>query len=243
MILNHFQVCDYNSESFDNEQDNMTNPNNNDLLYNDEAMPRIQIPQFDSLNYISKEVDSQNIEFNLSNFKDEQLPSALCSNTDKTYQSQGTQDFDISRLTLPEMIVPANQEIYLDSKPETSGTQVEKEIGLRRGKFTKEEDELLKDLVKKHGRNWALISKFMLLKDRKQLRERYDNFLSKKLCRTPFTEAEDNKILELVEKIGTKFYKMAEEFEGRSAIMIKNRYYSKLLRKRQISVNLSQIFS
>lgn len=131
------------------------------------------------------------------------------------------------------MIAPSIVKSPQASFSEALTNTADKEITLRKGKFTEEEDELLKVLVGKHGRNWALISKQIPAKDRKQLRERYENFLSKKLKRTPFSEEEDNKILDLVDKIGRKFYKVAGELEGRTAIMIKNRYYTKLQRKRQ----------
>lgn len=106
-----------------------------------------------------------------------------------------------------------------------------RKIFLRKGKFSAEEDNLLKSLVKKHGKNWSLISKLMDNKERKQVRERYENFLCKKIIRKRFTPEEDAKILELLNKIGKKFYAIADEFVGRTAIMIKNRYYSKLLKE------------
>ena len=100
--------------------------------------------------------------------------------------------------------------------------------GYRGSKFTKEEDEKLRQSVAIYGRNWALIANLLPGKNRKQVRERYENFLKKRISRSPFTPEEDALILQLIERMGRKFYAIAEQMEGRTAIMIKNRYYNKL---------------
>ncbi|CAK68688.1 unnamed protein product (macronuclear) [Paramecium tetraurelia] len=44
----------------------------------------------------------------------------------------------------------------------------------------------------------------------------------------PFSNVEDKRILELVLKIGPKFYKISKSFPGKSVSMVKNRYYKYL---------------
>ena len=44
----------------------------------------------------------------------------------------------------------------------------------------------------------------------------------------PFSSIEDKRILELVLKIGPKFYKISKSFPGKSVSMVKNRYYKHL---------------
>ncbi|CAD8204734.1 unnamed protein product [Paramecium pentaurelia] len=44
----------------------------------------------------------------------------------------------------------------------------------------------------------------------------------------PFSNIEDKRILELVLKIGPKFYKISKSFPGKSVSMVKNRYYKYL---------------
>jgi hypothetical protein len=162
-----------------------------------------------------------------------QVSSALCNecNTGSLEPfANGTdlfEDTSFSSLSQPK-------QTPISISEQSSEDLTESEILLRKSKFTPQEDEILKDLVSKHGRNWALIAKMIPNKERKQVRERFENFLAKKLSRKSFTAEEDCKILELIEKMGTKFYKIAEQLEGRTAIMVKNRYYSKLLKQKLV---------
>ena len=96
-------------------------------------------------------------------------------------------------------------------------------------KFTPEEDEKLKTLVETYGEGtWSFIAKKMNDRNRKQVRERYINFLSTERVETKFTQEEDDTILQYVQEKGRKWSALAELLPGRTPIMIKNRYYSKL---------------
>ena len=48
-----------------------------------------------------------------------------------------------------------------------------------RGLWTKEEDELIENLIKKVGRNWTCISNFISHRSEKQIRNRYINVIDK----------------------------------------------------------------
>jgi len=101
----------------------------------------------------------------------------------------------------------------------------------RNRKFTKEEDDLLKNLVKTYGEGcWSQIAEKMPGRNRKQIRERYINFLKKDRTDSEFTTEEDTLILSYVQKNGRKWSAIAELLPGRTPIMIKNRYYAKLKR-------------
>lgn len=96
-------------------------------------------------------------------------------------------------------------------------------------KFTREEDEKLKNLVKQYGEgSWLRIAEDMEGRNRKQVRERYINFLKKERVVSEFTTEEDVLIVQCVHKHGRKWSLIAEKLIGRTPIMVKNRYYTKL---------------
>lgn len=99
--------------------------------------------------------------------------------------------------------------------------------------YTPEEDRMLLELVGKYGeKNWSKIAELMPGRNRKQLRDHYINFLKKMLCRKEFTLEEDRTILAVVKKYGHSWKRIADLLPGRTPIMIKNRYNSKLKKRR-----------
>jgi len=99
---------------------------------------------------------------------------------------------------------------------------------LKKGKFSKEEDENLKRLVSTFGPSWSFLSRVIKKRNAKQLRLRYNNYLNEKLCHTKFTKKEDQKILILYTTYGQKWSKYLKHFPNRSYIRIKDRYFSLL---------------
>lgn len=149
-------------------------------------------------------------------------PSINPSEPKEVFQNTPAGYSKVESVTPQVAIQPITATIKAENKPEKV------KILSRQRKFTMEEDKILKEMVDTHGRNWSLISRLMHNKDRKQVKDRYDNFLCKKIKRTPFTPEEDKKIIDLIKVMGNKFSKIAEEIEGRAPIMIKNRYYTNL---------------
>mmetsp|Transcript_7532 Transcript_7532/g.15167 ORF Transcript_7532/g.15167 Transcript_7532/m.15167 type:complete len:429 (+) Transcript_7532:213-1499(+) len=106
--------------------------------------------------------------------------------------------------------------------------------------WTKEEDELLKQLVedsmRQPGRSskspgWSSISiEFRRLtqleRTGKQCRERYANHLQPGVKKGGWTKEEDDMILKLQAKLGNQWAKMMEWLPGRSDNSIKNRFWS-----------------
>jgi len=99
-----------------------------------------------------------------------------------------------------------------------------------KGSWTKEEDEKLLNLIKVHGFQWGVISKEMINRTGKQIRDRYLNSLNTELNRDNFTKKEDRLICILHFKFGNAWAKIAKYFKGRTGDMIKNRFYSNLRR-------------
>jgi myb proto-oncogene protein len=92
-----------------------------------------------------------------------------------------------------------------------------------KGLWTDDENNLLFEYIKKLGKNWAKISKLMVNRSSKQIRDHYVYLLGDK---TDFTKKEDNLLKNLILKHGTKFKQISKYFQNRTADKIKNRYYS-----------------
>lgn len=71
--------------------------------------------------------------------------------------------------------------------------------------WSSEEDETVRKLIKKYGKNWKLLSEMLGSKNGKQIRERFINKLDPKIKKEDWTEEEDRKILELYSNIGSKW--------------------------------------
>jgi hypothetical protein len=105
----------------------------------------------------------------------------------------------------------------------------EKEYTKRRKiKWTYEEDTKLKRLVLQKGSCWTRIAREMPGRNARQVRERYVNCLNPEVEKGKFTNREDKIILEGVRRFGTAWTTIVQHIPGRTAGMIKNRFYSRL---------------
>ena len=83
--------------------------------------------------------------------------------------------------------------------------------------FTKEEDEVLKYLVSVFGENsWSLVSQYMPGRQSRQCRERYIGYLNPSLVSHPWTETEDELLIQKYEELGPRWVKFVPFFPGRS---------------------------
>lgn len=120
----------------------------------------------------------------------------------------------------------------LDAGELSAGTPIAKGKSGRKSNFTPEDDAQLEQLVSKHGEaKWSLIASIMKKWNRKQLRERYINFIKGRGTAADFTPAEDSMILEHIKKHGHVWKQIAAKLPGRSPIAVKNRYYKVFLKK------------
>ncbi|OHT15102.1 hypothetical protein TRFO_14454 [Tritrichomonas foetus] len=113
-------------------------------------------------------------------------------------------------------------EIIPNTPDDFKTTHQKKEI--HREKFQPEEDEKIKLLVSKYGLKWDIITKhFGPTRNKRQLRERWQNYLNPNCCKD-FTPDEDDVLIKLVNEIGQKWSKIASIIGNKSGIACRNRY-------------------
>jgi hypothetical protein len=100
-------------------------------------------------------------------------------------------------------------------------TQVKK---LKRATFTKEEDRVLVNFVEHYEEDWNQIAYLMIERSPRQVRERYHNYLDPSIAKNPWTKEEDQKLIELIGKYGSRWKKISESFDGRNEVSVKNRW-------------------
>ena len=100
--------------------------------------------------------------------------------------------------------------------------------GIKRGHWLQEEDNSILEHFNNFGSNWAKIAKLVGNRTSKQVRDRYVNYLDNSINKDKFTLREDVIIRKNYIKYGPKWAKIATLLEGRTAHLIKNRFYSYL---------------
>nr|AVD68967.1 MybA [Muscari armeniacum] len=108
-----------------------------------------------------------------------------------------------------------------------------KSSGVRKGAWSKEEDELLRKCIEKHGEGkWSSVPKRAgLQRCRKSCRLRWLNYLSPSIHRGKFNEDEVDLIMRLHKLLGNRWSLIAGRIPGRTANDIKN-YWNSHFRKK-----------
>jgi len=112
----------------------------------------------------------------------------------------------------------SNEDSFKQNKPQN------------KGKWNKEEDEMLKSAIEKFGaKNWRNISNYVDGRTPIQCLHRWSKILQPGLIKGPWTVEEDRKLLAWIEKEGpTKWTACAEFIKGRSGKQCRERYFNSL---------------
>ncbi|KAI5433399.1 hypothetical protein KIW84_020611, partial [Lathyrus oleraceus] len=102
-------------------------------------------------------------------------------------------------------------------------------IVLKKGTWSKEEDQLLREYVTKYGvGKWDSVrKKTKLVRDGKSCRIRWLNHLNPILKKCSFNEEEGRKLIHLYNEVGPKWSQMVSQFPGRTDNELKNFINSK----------------
>jgi len=93
--------------------------------------------------------------------------------------------------------------------------------------WTKDEDQLVRDLVKEHGlRRWAFIASCLQGKTQKQVYARWRDYLQPGISSKPWTKQEQRLLVSLHAKVGNQWAVLAKMMPGRSPNAIKNRFHA-----------------
>ena len=123
------------------------------------------------------------------------------------------------------------------STPSVESPQRKKKTNER---FTEKEDSTLSILVYRFGnRNWEKIASFMPQRNARQCKERWNQYLSPNINKQPFTQEEDNLLLQKQSELGSKWEILTLFFKGRTSVSLRNRWLllTKEKRKSQKSKN------
>lgn len=94
----------------------------------------------------------------------------------------------------------------------------------KKGKWSEEEDNVIKELVSRYGYDWAKISFIIKNRSSKQIRSRYIYYLENTLVKSEFTKEEDALIRKLFPVLKNNWAKYINYLPNRSAKIIQNRY-------------------
>lgn len=109
----------------------------------------------------------------------------------------------------------------------TSGPRVKKHVN--KGRWTKEEDEKLKNLVEQHGEKFELIAALFPDRNDVQCQQRWHKVVNPELVKGPWTKEEDEKVIELVKKYGPKRWTLiAKHLKGRIGKQCRERWHNHL---------------
>jgi hypothetical protein len=105
--------------------------------------------------------------------------------------------------------------------PKRSGSK----SNVLKNKFTADEDRMLLELVRRLGdKDWINVSLAMGVRNARQCRERYNNYLNPELRKDDWTPAEDEILERKYSQLGPKWNTIGKFFLNRSDNALRNRW-------------------
>jgi hypothetical protein len=99
--------------------------------------------------------------------------------------------------------------------------------GMKQGRWSVEEDEILLKQYKIHGDKWSEIAKYLQHRTGKQVRDRFKNVYDSRINREEFTPEEDEFVYKVYVQLGPRWKHIRDAyFPDRTSDFIKNRFYS-----------------
>jgi hypothetical protein len=110
--------------------------------------------------------------------------------------------------------------------------------------FTQEEDSIIFTFVMENGiSKISELNSMLPSRTVRQIRERYRLYLDPNVIQTSFSNEEDAKLMELVDKYGQQWSKLASMFNGRTDVQLKYRFkkLTRRLAKRRPNLVIKEI--
>ncbi|XP_063905228.1 myb-related protein B-like isoform X3 [Zophobas morio] len=100
---------------------------------------------------------------------------------------------------------------------------------INKGRWSKEEDALLKQYVEEYNEKWDLIAELFPDRSDVQCQQRWTKVVNPELVKGPWTKEEDEKVIELVNKYGAKKWTLiARHLKGRIGKQCRERWHNHL---------------
>lgn len=95
-----------------------------------------------------------------------------------------------------------------------------------KGKWTKEEDDVIRSCVESGNAIWSEIAKLLPGRIGEQIKDRWANKLDPEAKRGAWTQDEMRILIQAQKELGNKWSEIAKRIPGRSENSVKNRWYN-----------------
>ncbi|KAK5647466.1 hypothetical protein RI129_002358 [Pyrocoelia pectoralis] len=116
-----------------------------------------------------------------------------------------------------------------DDSETADDIQIRTKKQINKGRWSKEEDARLKQLVEEYHERWDIIAQHFSDRSDVQCQQRWTKVVNPELVKGPWTKEEDEKVIELVKKYGPKKWTLiARHLKGRIGKQCRERWHNHL---------------